>query len=320
MTISRRNFLSGTLAAGATAGLLAANGEKLQAAVTDASSEAPGSFSFIHLTDQHVTHRRHAPEGYAKCIAALNALKPGPDFVLMGGDMVFDGGYTALDDYKQQLHLFQDITRDLKYPWHPCLGNHDILGWNSREKVTPTDAGYGKKLLMDALEWKDPYYSFDHKGWHFAVLDSAYPAQHDGRIIQEPRLGPEQLEWLGYDLGSAGDRPKIAVVHVAAFCNVGQISGDPKKLAMDGSMVIWDTQGTSQSPRAPQREVVAARAQPSRRRHILERHFVRDRRRRQRRVVGRQLDWLRPRLHDHPLRRRQGHLVARKLPVGAAAR
>jgi len=38
----------------------------------------------------------------------------------------------------------------------------------------------------------------------------------DGRIIQEPRIGPEQLEWLGYDLGAAGDRPKIAVVHVAA--------------------------------------------------------------------------------------------------------
>jgi Icc protein len=243
MTISRRNFLSGTLVASAAgaAGLLAANGRKLQAAVTNASPEAPSPFSFIHLTDQHVTHRRHAPEGYAKCIAALNALKPEPDFVLMGGDMVFDGGYTALDDYKNQIKLYQDITHDLKYPWHPCFGNHDVLGWNSREKVASTDLGYGKKMIMDALEWEKPYYSFDHKGWHFAVLDSAFPAQHDGRIIQEPRLGPEQLEWLGYDLGSAGDRPKIAVVHVAAFCNVGQISGDPKKLAMDGSMVIWDT-------------------------------------------------------------------------------
>jgi 3',5'-cyclic-AMP phosphodiesterase len=151
MTVSRRNFLSGTLATGA-AGLLAANGQKLQAAPTDPSSPnsspqspVPGSFSFIHLTDQHVTHRRHAPEGYAKCIAALNALQPAPDFVLMGGDMVFDGGYTALDDYKNQIKLYKDITRDLKYPWHPCLGNHDILGWNSREKVSSTDPGYGKK-------------------------------------------------------------------------------------------------------------------------------------------------------------------------------
>jgi hypothetical protein len=28
---------------------------------------------------------------------------------------------------------------------------------------------------------------------------------------------------------------------VAVFCNVGQINGDVKHLAMDGAMVIWDT-------------------------------------------------------------------------------
>jgi 3',5'-cyclic-AMP phosphodiesterase len=244
MSVSRREFLAGSCAVGA-AGLLAARGEIAAAAAAESKppASAPGSFSFVHLTDQHVTHRRHAPEGYAKCIAAINAIQPAPDFVLMGGDMVFDGSYTAKDDYQNQIRLFKEITRELKYPWHPCFGNHDILGWSPREKVAQSEPGYGKKMIMDALEWKakEPYYSFDHKGWHFAVLDSAYPAKRDGRIVQEPRLGAEQLEWLGYDLGGAGDRPKIAVIHVAAFCNVGQINGDPKHLAMDGSMVIWDT-------------------------------------------------------------------------------
>jgi 3',5'-cyclic-AMP phosphodiesterase len=245
MNVSRREFLAsgvaGSIAAGA-AGMLIGGGSGAAASHDSQPSTGPaGSFNFVHLTDQHITHRRHAPEGYGKCIAAINAIKPAPDFVLMGGDMVFDGCYTAKDDYQNQIRLFKEITRELKYPWHPCLGNHDVLGWSAREKVAPSDPGYGKRMLMDALEWREPYYSFDHKGWHFAVLDSAYPAKRDGRIVQEPRIGPKQLEWLGYDLGAAGDRPKIAVVHVAAFCNVGQINGDPKYLAMDGNMVVWDT-------------------------------------------------------------------------------
>src|SRR5690242_13364986 len=193
MPLSRRDFLTTTAAASA-ATLLHPNASS---AAPAPSPQSPAPFTFVHLTDQHVTHRRHAPEGYAKSIAAINALTPAPDFVLMGGDMVFDGGYTALDDYQNQIRLFKDITRDLKCSWHPCLGNHDVLGWNEREKVAATDPGYGKNMLMDALEWRDPYYSFDHKAWHFAVLDSCWPANRDNRIIQEPRIGPEQLEWLG---------------------------------------------------------------------------------------------------------------------------
>src|SRR6476620_3749586 len=135
MSVSRREFLAGGLAAGGiaagAAGLVV--GRDAAAAGRDFNSAAgpAGSFSFVHLTDQHVTHRRHAPEGYAKCIAAINAVKPAPDLVLMGADIVLDGGYTALDDYKQRILLFKDITRDFKYPWQPCLGNQDVLGWST---------------------------------------------------------------------------------------------------------------------------------------------------------------------------------------------
>src|SRR4029079_10929592 len=119
-SVSRREFLAGACAAG-TAGLLATSGETTVAASdSQQPSHGPaGSFSFFHLTDQHVTYRRHAPQGYRKCIAAVNALQPAPDFVLMGGDMVFDGCYTSKDDYQNQIGLFKEITRELKHPWHP---------------------------------------------------------------------------------------------------------------------------------------------------------------------------------------------------------
>src|SRR6476661_3302422 len=104
MGVSRREFLAGGIASGVAAGatgLLVGGEATVVAAARESlhSSGQAGSFSFVHLTDQHVTHRRHAPEGYAKCIAAINAIQPAPDFVLMGGDMVFHGTYTAKDDY-----------------------------------------------------------------------------------------------------------------------------------------------------------------------------------------------------------------------------
>jgi len=44
-----------------------------------------------------------------------------------------------------------------------------------------------------------------------------------------------------YDLGAAGDRPKIVVTHHAAFCNTGQQSGNTDAKAMNPHMVLQDT-------------------------------------------------------------------------------
>src|SRR3990172_1779789 len=44
-----------------------------------------GEFTFVHLTDMHVTKRRQGHEGYKACVEAVR--KHRPAFVLMGGDM-----------------------------------------------------------------------------------------------------------------------------------------------------------------------------------------------------------------------------------------
>ena len=59
-------------------------------------------FRIAHVTDQHVTSRRKGHLGYQKCVDSINGLRPSPDFVLMGGDMVFDGLYTDLDVFRDQ--------------------------------------------------------------------------------------------------------------------------------------------------------------------------------------------------------------------------
>ncbi|QDU70966.1 metallophosphoesterase family protein [Mucisphaera calidilacus] len=249
--LTRRTFLAGTTASAAT--LLtgcAATSERTRSA---GSRGARGDgFTFVHITDQHVARRRDGHLGYQTCMNEVAALDPQPDFALMGGDLAFDGLYNPKDEFIDQIKLYKAASDTLPFPYYNCMGNHDVLGWNARRKVDANDPDLGKKLIMDILEWEKPYYSFDHKGWHFAVLDCIHPVEADHGPDYEPRIGEEQLNWLAYDLGAAGERPKVVMTHIATFCNTGQQTGNPEARAMN-HMVVQDN--------------VALR-------HILERHSV----------------------------------------------
>ncbi|HEY3243618.1 MAG TPA: metallophosphoesterase [Phycisphaerae bacterium] len=240
MDITRREFVCGVCAAGA-ASLLRAAPTIDNNPASNTSTESHKAFRFVHLTDMHVTPKRWGDKGYRKCIESVTELRPKPAFALMGGDLAFDGLYTPKADFEEQIRLYREISGGLGLPIYHCMGNHDALGWSSRRKVAADDPDIGKKLIMERLEWEKRYYSFDFGGWHFVVLDSIFPIQGADGPSYEPRLGPEQLEWLAHDLGRAGGRPTVAMTHIAAFCNVGQLNGDREHKAMDGSMVLWDT-------------------------------------------------------------------------------
>ena len=252
MSITRREFISGALAAGAGVLVPGAAARTAHSGPAKLSADA-ADFTFVHLTDMHVTPRRWGDKGYRACIESVRAFEPRPAFALMGGDLAFDGCYTAKPDFEEQIRLYKEISDGLGMPYYNCLGNHDVLGWSSRRKVPTSDPDLGKRMIMDRLEWEKSFYSFDVAGWHFVVLDSIHPIKTDHGPSYEPRIGTEQLEWLAYDLGAAGDRPKVAVTHIAAFCNIGQYNNDPNRKAMDGGMVLWDNKDL---------------------RHILERHNV----------------------------------------------
>lgn len=218
---------------------LAGLGLSLSPSALDSVSR-PEGFSFVHLTDSHVRRKRRGHEGYAACVASVNALTPRPELVLMGGDMAFDGLYTERDEFEDQITLFRDISNQLAMPWHPCIGNHDILGWSSRRKVPVDDPELGKAMIMNRLGMERSYYSFNHGGWHFVVLDTFEPVQTETGPSYVPKLGAEQLDWLRFDLGAHPDMPTVCVMHIAAFCHSGQIQGNTEMRAM-GPLNIQDT-------------------------------------------------------------------------------
>jgi 3',5'-cyclic-AMP phosphodiesterase len=230
---SRRRFFK-TLAVGGVGAAVLHNGVGFAS-----NGKEEDSFSFVHLTDMHVRRRRRGHEGYARCVASVNTLDPKPDLVLMGGDMAFDGLYTEKDEFADQIELFRTISDRLEVPWYPCLGNHDLLGWSNRRKVEVDDPDIGKKMIMDRLGMERSYYSFDAGGWHFVMLDTLHPVDAEHGPSYTPRLGEEQLDWLRFDLGANAGKPTVCVMHIAAFCNMGQINGDPDARAMN-HMVISD--------------------------------------------------------------------------------
>lgn len=241
----RREFLKKAVLTGAGFGFLNPAPAALSGPLQD-------GFSFLHLTDMHVRRKRQGHKGYEACIDAVNAKETTSEFVIMGGDLAFDGNYTPKEEFIDQIDLYKGISDQLKVPYYHCIGNHDVLGWNSRRKVPVDDPDLGKKLIMDRLAMEKSYYSFNYKNWHFVVMDSIYPVMAAHGPSYKAKFGEEQLEWLRFDLGRNFGMPTVIVTHIAAFCHLGQMNGDPEFNAV-GHMVVEDTQDF---------------------RHIIERHNV----------------------------------------------
>ena len=229
---NRRSFLKHL-----SLGLLGLGGLHTTSKQTEELDEV--KFRIAHVTDQHVTTRRKGHLGYEKCIQSINELSNKPDFVLMGGDMVFDGLYTELDVYQESIELYKKISDTLEMPYYHCIGNHDVLGLSSRRKVAPDHPEIGRAYIMNRLGMSRDYYSFNHNGWHFVVLNAIYEKEGSSGPAYDARIGEKQLDWLRFDLGKHKDMPTIAVSHLAAFSHKGQIRQDFDMKAMSG-IVLQD--------------------------------------------------------------------------------
>lgn len=184
--------------------------------------------------------KRQGHKGYQSCVNAVNKKEASAAFVLMGGDLAFDGNYTDKEEFADQLDLYKSISDKLKMPYYNAIGNHDVLGWHPRRKVSADDPDLGKKFIMEKLKMERSYYSFNHKGWHFVIMDSIHPVAADHGPSYKAAFGEEQLEWLRFDLGKATGMPTVVVTHIAAFCHIAQMEGDPNNNVF-GSMVVEDT-------------------------------------------------------------------------------
>src|SRR5690554_6753428 len=118
------------------------------------------SFEFAFVTDIHIRPDMNAPKGFQMAIDTINMLKP--DFVLTGGDLIFDALRGNKSRSDSLFILYKDMSRQFNMPVYHCLGNHDLFAIyeESPEEKNHPDYKYG----MFERHLGNSYYSFDHKG------------------------------------------------------------------------------------------------------------------------------------------------------------
>jgi hypothetical protein len=172
------------------------------------SAAAPGDFTFLFITDTHLEPELNAAQGSDQCFRKARTIPS--DFAIQGGDHVFDALAVSRERASGLFDLYSKTEQDLGMKVYHTVGNHDCFGVYTSSGVTPTDPLYGKKLFEE--RFGNAYYSFDHKGVHFIVLDSIGITEDRA---YEGRLDAPQLNWLAGDLNALpAATPIIVAVHI----------------------------------------------------------------------------------------------------------
>jgi 3',5'-cyclic-AMP phosphodiesterase len=204
--MNRRSFISSGGAASAALALSPLS----TSALRSAEREAGSGFRFVFMPCIHLRRDLRSPEGFTAALQAVRKLSPAPDFILTGGDMCHNMRDQTIEQSAEIADLFVKIFKEnCALPVHHCLGNHDLAAWNKVAEAAK-DPLYGKQLTLQKFGMKDRYYSFDHGGWHFVVLDYLRVSE-PGKFTAE--IDPDQMAWLREDLGKNKERPALVVTH-----------------------------------------------------------------------------------------------------------
>jgi 3',5'-cyclic AMP phosphodiesterase CpdA len=194
---------------------------------------AQESFRFVFMSDVHYHDKNDAPRAMDAAIDTINKLNP--DFILVGGDIVYDALRRTQGDAEEQASLFLEKAAKLEAPLYYAIGNHDHFAVYDR-KTGVDHPLFGKQFYEKYFGPR--YYSFDHRGWHFIALDDMVLTEDRS---YEGRVDSLQLEWLRKDLEQVADTTPVTVmVHVPLITTLSQWYGggtkpNSNKIAIENS-------------------------------------------------------------------------------------
>jgi 3',5'-cyclic AMP phosphodiesterase CpdA len=198
---------------------------------TPATVEKEEGFTFAFLTDIHLQPELNAVAGFQMAIDTINILNP--DFVLTGGDLVMDALNQSYGRADSVYNLYKEVSGGLNMPVYNTVGNHEVYGWHRNEEGIEEHPEFGKKMYEERMG--ERFYSFDHKGWHFIVLDAIYRGE-DGHYMG--KIDQEQIDWLKTDLEKVDAKTPLAMsVHIPFITAATQLMEGSHATYPDGRVI-----------------------------------------------------------------------------------
>lgn len=186
--------------------------------VTKVAADAE-SFDFVQLCDTQLGRGgyEHDIETFDLAVAQINALKP--DFVLVCGDLVHNGA-----DPKAYAD-FRSINDKFEVPSRLAPGNHDV------------GARPNKKTLQRYRDAIGPdYYTFDHKGYTFVVVNTQLWK------VEVPEESGKHHAWFENTLrdAQAAGKPVVVAGHFPPFLRSIDEKENGLNLPVDARRAIMD--------------------------------------------------------------------------------
>lgn len=181
------------------------------------SSDSENKFSFVFMTDIHLQPEKNGVEGFNQAIDSVNALNP--DFVITGGDLVMDVLGQDFERSEMLYDLYLESEQRFNMPVYNTMGNHEIFGIYKESGITKDHPEYGEKMFETRIGKR--YYSFDHKGWHYMILDAI---EDTGESSYIGKIDSVQMEWIKSDLEKLNlETPVVVSVHIPFVTVVTQL-------------------------------------------------------------------------------------------------
>ena len=155
------------------------------AQISDLHIKPPGSLAYGRVDTAAALER---------CVAALNAFRPKPDFVVISGDL-------ADTPTAEEYQYLKRLLAPLELPFAGIPGNHD-----SRELMRAAFSSAAYAFPSGPLNQR-----MEIGGLDLVLLDSSVPGKPHGEF------DAPTLQWLDAALASSPDKPALVFLHHPPF-------------------------------------------------------------------------------------------------------